>query len=181
MENSKLQEDLLKEFNEEKTLISNQLNLLDPLAVSLRKPIATRLLNNLILIALEIVTWLFFLATIAFAIIRDKVYPFYILNRMRSNPEKHGFSDRDLNNLYNSVLVFSIIIALLLFVIARNLARLRKKNKILQMAGKTIKVVVGEHLKRKATLNALEQRHFGILDSEILGAEIKNDIPKAAN
>lgn len=164
MENSKLQEDLLREFKEEKEMINAQLALLDPLAVSLRKPIATRVLNSLVLVAFEALSWLGIATVIAFLFIRDKVYPFYILARMRSQGAKLGFSDRDMTNIYNSIIVFGVIICLLLLIIARNLARIRKKNNILQMAGKTIKTVVGEQLKRKATVDTIDQRHFGILD-----------------
>jgi hypothetical protein len=61
-----------------------------------------------------------------------------------------------------------VLIVLLLFIIARNLAALRKKNNILQLAGQTIKTVVGEQLKRKATIEAIDQRHFGILTPEVI-------------
>ncbi|MES2478880.1 MAG: hypothetical protein V4561_07325 [Bacteroidota bacterium] len=164
MENSKLQEDLLREFKEEKELINAQLALLDPLAVSLRKPVAARIWNSLVLVAFEALSWLGIATVISFCVIRDKVYPFYILARMRSQGARLGFSDRDMNNMYNSVIVFAVIICILLFIIARNLAKIRKKNNILQMAGKTIKTVVGEQLKRKAAINTIDQRHFGILE-----------------
>lgn len=168
MDNSKLQEDLLKEFKAEKELIAEQLSMLDPLAVSLRKPIAARVWNSIVFLILESFTWLSIVAVIAFCVIRDKLYPFYILARMRSKGAELGFSDRDMSNIYYSVVVFAVIIALLLFIIARNLARLRKKNNILQMAGKTIKTVVGEQLKRKAAIDTIDQRHFGILTPEVL-------------
>lgn len=164
MERSRLQDDLLGEFRQEKELINEQLGLLDPLAVSLRKPAAARLLNSIVLLTLEGLSWLTIVAVVAFCIIRDKIYPFYILARIKTKGSLLGFSDKDMNNLYWSVLVFAAIIAFLLFIIARNLAKLRKKNTILQMAGKTIKTVVGGHLKRKAGIEAIDQRHFGILD-----------------
>lgn len=164
MENLKLQEDLLKEFREEKEMINTQLELLDPLAVSLRKPVAARLWNSIVLLVLEGLSWIGIALVIAFCIIRDKIYPFFILARMRTKGAELGFSNRDMNNIYYSTIVFAVIVALLLFIIARNLAKLRKKNSILQMAGKTIKTVVGEQLKRKAAIDTIDQRHFGILD-----------------
>jgi hypothetical protein len=173
MEQNKLQEDLLREFKEGKNMIENQLSLLDPLAVSLRKPIASRLFNTILLISLEVLAWLAVLATIAFAVFRDKFYPFYILARLRSKYEELGFSKKDMDNLYHSSLIFCILIAFLFIIIARNIARIRKKNKILQMAGKTIKTVVGDQLKRKAALDTVDQRHFGILEP-ILPTEQKS-------
>lgn len=164
MENTRLQDDLLQEFKEERKLIDTQLELLDPLGVSLRKPAAARVLNNIFLLILEGLGWLSIFTMVAFCIIRDKIYPFYILARMKTKGPQLGFSDRDMGNIYNSTIVFAVIIAILLFIITRNLARIRKKNTILQMAGKTIKTVVGEQLKRKAAIDAIDQRHFGILE-----------------
>lgn len=160
MENLRLQEDLLKEFKEEKRIINEHLALLDPLAVSLRKPIAARLWSNVVLLIFEALAWLSIVGVIAFCIIRDKIYPFYILARMRTKGAVLGFSNADMNNLYWSVIVFAAIIAVLFFIIARNLGKLRKKNAILQMAGKNIKTVVGEQLKRKAAIETLDQRYF---------------------
>jgi hypothetical protein len=34
------------------------------------------------------------------------------------------------------------------------------KNDVLDLAGKNIKTLVGEHLKRKAMMEMMEQRHF---------------------
>jgi hypothetical protein len=46
------------------------------------------------------------------------------------------------------------------------------------MAGQTIKTVVGEQLKRKAAIEAIDQRHFGILTPEVIpdlkATEVKN-------
>ena len=164
MESTRLQDDLLHEFRQERELISAQLELLDPLAVSLRKPVAARIWSSLVLLLLEGFSWIGIAATIAFCIIKDKIYPFYILSRLRIKGPSLGFSDRDMNNLYWSIVVFSAIICVLLFVVARNLARLRKKNAILQVAAASIKTVVGEQLKRKAAIEAIDQRHFGILE-----------------
>jgi hypothetical protein len=127
-ENLRLQEDLIKEFKEGKALINKHLGLLDPLAVSLRKPVATRLLNNVFLLILEALAWLSIVGVISFCIVRDKIYPFYILARIHSKGAELGFSNTDMNNLYWSLIVFASIIAILLFIVARNLAKLRKKK-----------------------------------------------------
>jgi hypothetical protein len=177
MENSKLQEDLLREFKEEKELINAQLDLLDPLGVSLRKPAAARVLSNIVLVVLEAFSYLGIVALIAFCVIRDKVYPFYILARLRSQGGELGFSDRDMSNLYYSVVVFATFLSVLLFIIGRNLATLRKKNAILQMAGKTIKTVVGEQLKRKAAIRVIDQRHFETLEPMPINETKSTEVP----
>lgn len=164
MENSRLQDDLLKEFKQEREMIVTQLDLLDPLAVSLRKPAAARVLNSIFLLVLEGLTWLSIVGVASFCIVRDNIYPFYILARLRTKADSIGFSARDVNFLYWSIVGFATIIAFLLFIIARNLAHIRKKNAILQMAANRIKIVVGEQLKRKAAVDAIDQRHFGILE-----------------
>lgn len=160
-----LQDDLLKEFRAEKELIDRQLTLLDPLAVSLRKPIAARILNSFILLALEGICWLGISTVVAFCIVRDKIYPFYILSRLRVKGVSLGYTAKDIDALYYSIFILAAIICLLLFIIARNLSRLRRKNAILQLAGLQIKSLVGEQLQRKAAIEAIDQRHFGILDT----------------
>lgn len=160
-----LQDDLLKEFRAEKELIDRQLTLLDPLAVSLRKPIAARILNSFILLVLEGLCWLGISTVVAFCIVRDKLYPFYILARLRVKGASLGYTAKDIDALYYSIIILAAIICLLLFIIARNLSRLRRKNAILQLAGLQIKSLVGEQLERKAAIEAIDQRHFGILDT----------------
>ncbi len=180
MENLRLQEDLLKEYKAEKVMITNQLELLEPLAVSLRKPIAARLLNSIVLLVFEALSWLGIVSVIAFCIVRDKIYPFYILARLRTKAALLGFSDSDVDAVYWSVLFFAAIIILLLFIIARNLAKIRKKNAVLQMAAKSIKTVVGDQLNRKAAINIIDQRYFDIL-APLPIAEDKNDGTEVPN
>jgi hypothetical protein len=54
---------------------------------------------------------------------------------------------------------------------------IRQKNNILHFAGKHIKTLVSQHLKRKANIQALEQRHF--MDQPItMPHEVKvNEVP----
>lgn len=177
MENTRLHEDLLREFKQEKEMVNAHLALLDPLAVSLRKPVASRIFNSIVLLVLEGLSWLGLITVVAFCIVRDKIYPFYILARMRSKGTAMGFSARDVDSLYWSVVVFAAIIGLLLLVVARNLSRLRRKNAILQMAAVRIKTVVGEQLKRKAAIDTIDQRHFGILEPVSLGEQNSTTVP----
>lgn len=163
MENSRLQDDLLLEFKAERDMISQQLELLDPLAVSLRKPVAARLLNKGLLLLLECICWAGVAGVICFCLFRDRLYPFYLLPRIQIKADVLGISETDLRYLNWSVTGLAIAAAVLLLIIARCLGRIRKKNNILQLAGKHIKTIVGQHLKRRAAIDTIEQRHFGIL------------------
>lgn len=164
MENIRLQDDLLREFRDEKEMIAAQLDKLVPLGVALRKPVAARVLNKILLLSSEVFFYLVAAASITFIVFRDRLYPFYTLSRLRLRPEGIGLSSREVEALYWSVPIFAVVIALSFLIIARCLNRIRRKNAILQMAGRDIKEIVGEHLKRKAVLETIDQRHFGILE-----------------
>jgi len=162
MERSRLQDDLLLELRAERDMINEQLELLDPLGVALRKPVAARLLHKGILIVLECLCWLGLCGVLLFCAFRNTIYPFYLLDRIRLKGPAIGLSVTDIQYLYWSVTFFAVVTGLLLFVLARNLSRLRRKNAIIQLAAKHVKTVVGQHLHRKATIDNIEQRHFGI-------------------
>lgn len=164
MENTRLQDDLLREFKNEKEMILVQLEKLVPLGVALRKPVAARVLNKILLLSTELFFYLMAVGALAFIVFRDRLYPFYLLSRLRLRPESMGFSKRDVEALYWSIPALAALLALCCLIIARCLSRIRRKNAILQMAGRDIKEIVGEHLKRKAAIETIDQRHFGILD-----------------
>jgi len=52
------------------------------------------------------------------------------------------------------------LIALLFFVLAQNVRSIRIKNDIIHKAAKNIKILAGQLLKRKAAVDAIEQRYF---------------------
>lgn len=161
MSTSRLHDDLLQGFQEEKKLIREQLDIFDPLAVSLRRPVAQRLLSKGLLIFYEILCYLLGVAMILLIVFMNRIYPFHLLHVLRSRDE---FTDRlgiaDMNNLFLCVAGLLVIIALLFFILARLVRRVRLKNDVLNLAGKHIKTLVGQHLKRKAVLDSIEQRHF---------------------
>src|SRR5580704_6799657 len=77
-----LKEDLLQEFREERIMINEQIELLDPLATSLRKPAAQRLLSSSTLILTEFSCYVVSLGGIAFISLMHKIYPFSLLNEV---------------------------------------------------------------------------------------------------
>ena len=156
-----LKDDLLQEFREERTMINEQLELLDPLATSLRKPAAQRLLSSGTLIIAEISCYIVSLGGIAFAIIMHRIYPFGILGDMFYNSQiRNTLGSENLFYFILAVYGLASIGIVLMFIIGRMAREMRLKNDILNHAGKDIKQIVGQHLERKAALETIEQRHL---------------------
>ncbi len=157
---TRLQDDLLMDFKEQKLLIYEQIELFEPLGDRLNRPAARRLVDKGVLIFTEVLCYCLSLASIAFGVFLNKIYPFYILSQIRFRPEYSSLGWQ--NTLYLNIGVYTLIgiIALLFYFIARAMRQVRLKNDILHFAGKQIKTLVGQHLKRKAAITAIEQRHF---------------------
>lgn len=180
----RLQDDLLQEFREEQRFVNEQIRLFDPLATSLRKPVAQRLLHKGLLVFMEIVCYLAFLAGIAFIVFMGKLYPFYLITQLSRTQFREQLGTGNVQNLTIAVYALAGLIAFLFLVIARMLRRIRLKNDILNVAGKNIKTSVGSLLKRKAAIDAIEQRNFmelpatGAVTSSVeLPAAKVNDMP----
>jgi len=165
MATTRLQDDLLLEFKEEKKMIQSQISIIEPLAVSMRKPAAQRLAAKGMIIFGEIFCWLSFLAAIATCFFLNRLYPFYVLFELY-RPEHVGLlGHQNVQFLQWSFYGLFGLSAILFYFLARSLARIRQKNGILNLAGRDIKTVVGQHLQRKAAIDAIEQRHFNELPS----------------
>lgn len=160
MASTRLQDDLLRDFKEQKAVIYDQVELLDPLATSLRKPAAQRLISKGAFIFGEILCYLLVLGVIAFAVFMDKIYPFYILSEIRFKTEYSKLGMLNVQAFTFAIYGILGLVAILFYVLARACRAIRLKNDILQLAGNTIKHIVGQHLKRKASIDAIEQRHF---------------------
>ena len=156
-----LKDDLLHEFREERVMISDQIELLDPLATSLRKPAAQRLLSSGTLIRTEFICYIISLGGIAFMAFMHKIMPFNVLSQMfYSSSLRNGIGATNLFFLILAIYGLAAIGVVLIFVIGRMAREIRLKNDILNMAGKDIKTIVGQHLERKAALDTIEQRHM---------------------
>jgi len=173
MERSRLQDDLLHEFKEERALIGEQLDSLEKVTLALHRPAALRLWSAATIVLFEILCWLAACGAVAFCFFRDRLYPFQSLTALRLK-DLPGFDRSAVLLLYWSLTAYAGIIALLLCMLAFALSRIRQKNKVLRTVIPHIKTFVGQHLKRKAALNSIEQRHFGIwtpLDAELAAAD----------
>jgi hypothetical protein len=156
-----LKDDLLKEFREERIMINEQIELLDPLATSLRKPAAQRLLSSSTLILTELSCYIISLGGIAFMALMHKIYPFKALNEILYNSAlRNTIGTTDLFYLLLGVYGLAAVGVVFIFIIARMAREIRLKNDILNHAGKDIKTIVGQHLERKAALDTIEQRHL---------------------
>ncbi len=157
---SKLQDDLMNEFREEKRLINAQIDIFDPLGISLRKPAARRLASKGLIIFGELLCWMLVLGCIVFAVFLNKLYPFYLLFQLRAPAYSTTLGLNNVHMLQWSAYGLIALSGMLFLLLARALAGIRQKNDILNLAGKHIKTLVGQHLTRKAAIDAIEQRHF---------------------
>ncbi|MBA3829403.1 MAG: hypothetical protein H0X33_10745 [Taibaiella sp.] len=158
---TRLQEDLLQDFKEQKTFIHEQVLLFTPMAASLQKPAASRLVSKGSLILCEIFCYTLCAGTVVFAVMMQKIYPFTTLADMLYDTQTRmtlGF--RNVLMLTGGVYSIAGLCALLFYIIARTMRAIRLKNDILHEAGRDMKGLVGKLLRRKAEIEAIEQRHF---------------------
>ncbi|GAA4461553.1 hypothetical protein GCM10023093_06390 [Nemorincola caseinilytica] len=156
-----LKDDLLAEFREERIMINDQLEVLDPLATALRRPAAQRLLSSSTLIIAEFTCYVLSLGGIAFAVLMHRIYPFSLLNKALYTPDvRNAIGAPHLSVLIAATYALVAIGVVFLFVIARMARELRLKNDILHMACRDIKTIVGQHLERRAAVRTIEQRHM---------------------
>ena len=98
--------------------------------------------------------------TATLAVFLNQVYPFYILPELRYKTEYRALGWMNIEAFNIAIYIMLGLIAVLFYILARCIRHLRLKNDILHFAGKQIKELVGEHLRRKAAIEAIEQRHF---------------------
>lgn len=177
MTSTRLQDDFLRDFKEQKKMIYEQVELLDPLGTSLRKPAAQRLISKGALIFSEVLCYLLAIGVIVFLFFMDKIYPFYILTDMRFKSEFKSLGWINIQAFTFAIYGAFVLIALLFLGLARSSRAIRQKNDILSLAGKSIKEIVGQHLQRKAAIDTIEQRHFQELPNEHLEEGVQvNDV-----
>jgi hypothetical protein len=163
---TRLQDELLQEFREEKRMIRQQIEDFEPLSVSLRKPAAQRLASKGLILFAELLCWALFLGAIVMCIFLNKLYPFYQLFQLNRPQHVQDLGIANVQMLQWGVYALIGLSGITFLLLARSLARIRQKNDVLQMAGTRIKTLVGQHLQRKAAIDAIEQRHFNELPGD---------------
>ena len=173
MSTTRLQDDLFKDFKEQQKFIEEQVKLFDPMAESLSRPAATRLFRTGSMILLEIFFYVLCLGTIAFAVYIHKIRPFDLISNLMYDMKTRYLVGMDNLWMLNIAIYCMLgLIAFLFFALAQNMRTIRIKNDILHKAGKNMRTLVGQLLKRKAAIDTIQQRHF----TELPGMGI-NDIP----
>ncbi len=173
MTNSRLHEDLIKDFQDQKRSIKAQIDLIDPLASTLHKPAYRRFLNSGLSVFLEILLWIAAAGLILYAIFYARLPPFYMLKRLITlGMNQSDFTDLELNSLAWSVQGLIILIAVLLVIISRMLARIRAKNAMLHLSAKNMKQLVEAQLKRKSAIESIEQRYIAELPTDQESVEL---------
>ena len=177
---TRLQEDLLQELGEQKKTIQKQLEIFEPLAGQLRKPAAHRLFSKGTLVILEIICYVLAAGAVAVAILADKIYPLSVWGDVRHNTvyvEELGM----VNVQSYTIALYSILglLAILFVIVARTLNSIRRKNDIINAVGKDIKILVGQHLERKASIHAIESRHF--MDTKVADEAGRQNVTNIPN
>lgn len=157
---SRLQDDLLFDFKEQKTMIEQQLEVFDPLGTELSKPAAQRLVGKTVLIIAEILFYTIAAGVVAFAIFMKRFPPFDVLEGIRFNPDLIKLGLQRIEWLNMAIYGLLGVISIMFYILARCMRSIRLKNNILHYAAKNIKTLVGQHLKRKASLQTTYERHF---------------------
>lgn len=166
-----LKDDLLREFREERVMINDQIEMLEPLAISLRKPAAQRLLSSSTLVLTEFSCYIISGGGVAFIALMHLIYPFKALGEIFYNAEfRNKVGAPNLLFLILAIYGLAIVSILLIFLVGRMAREIRLKNDILNLAGKDVKTIIGQHLERKAALDTIEQRH-------LLGMSGVNQVP----
>lgn len=109
----------------------------------------------------------------------NQLYPFYYIFHLQREEYTRTFGIANIQRLHWGMYILIGIIALLFILLARCLRRIRLKNSILHLAGRDMKTLVGQHLHRKAALDAIEQRHFLQLPPET--PQAPDDVNDVAN
>jgi len=156
-----LKDDLLQEFREERSIIDEQIELLQPLADSLRKPAAQRLLSSGTLIIAEISCYITAVSGLAFVAFMHKIDPFTVLRQMLYDSHVRGtIGAPNVTYLVAAVYGLALVCVAMVFVAGRMAREMRLKNDIINHAGRDIKTILGQHLTRKAVMESIEQRHL---------------------
>src|ERR1700734_1656724 len=135
-----LNDDLLKEFREERIMINDQIEFLDPLAISLRKPAAQRLLSNSTWLLTEYMCYLISIGGLACVACMHLIYPFSLLHDLFYSPQsRDNIGVPNLIYLMTAVYGIAVLAAIFMFIIGRMAREMRLKNEILNVAGKEIK------------------------------------------
>lgn len=178
---SPLKDDLLQEFREERRMVNEQVAVIDPLVTSLNRPAARNTMSGASLLVAEIASYLATAGGIAFLATMHTLYPFSTLRTILYEPEIRLKAGPE-NVIYLTLGVYGMaaLLVIFTFLLGRAAHGARIKNKILRQARTDMTAMMGQHLERKAAIDAIEQRHMlgassiSIPEKKVLVSEIPN-------
>lgn len=161
MSMTRLQEDLLNDFKEQKRMVVEQIELFDPLGKALVKPAARKLADPMLMAVLEVLSYLFAAGNLALTVGMNRIYPFSTLQNvryLRSAADARALTEAE----HFSIVVHTLagLTAFLFLAIGLLVRRIRLKNRALKIAGSATRSLLSQHLQRRATIETLEHRHF---------------------
>lgn len=182
---STFRKDVMDDIAWERDNINKQLEMLEPMTKELHRSSGLRFLSKTGYVFTEMIVWVLILVAIAWLAFLFKVPPFYIISDLTSAFESvkgELYSQTIANNV--AIFEWSIrglvaLIIVLLFIVARQLAKLRSKVDITQMAGKTIKDIKQKLEERLTQLKNLEDKYQYLLvnDAKIEPDGFTNPLP----
>jgi len=153
-------DDLFTELRAQRDFLAQEIDRMDPVAAGLRRPAAARAAAGGASLLLELLCYLGALALVAAAIFHEKIYPLLLFTRFKRPEYASLIRPGNVRNLNWWMLGTLIAGAVLLWLLARALRQVRLKSGALARAGSSVKALLGDMLRRKATLDALEQRYL---------------------
>jgi len=158
---TRLQDDLFQDFQEQRRFIYEQVKMFVPVAESLSRPAAARILNKMTLIIVEFLCYFLCIASIVLIFLMDKLPPFNIIATIMYDAHlRIGVGEQNIFFLKIALMALFGLLAILFYLLGAYSRNMRLKNAILHLASKDIKKLVGQLLTRKAAIESIEQRHF---------------------
>lgn len=178
--NYNLYKDLISDFHTHDKSTSEQIALLEPLAVSMKSTSMQRMLQSWWLVLLEVVVWVLVAAAVLGVVLTERVVPFDFISKVSANAATlQALGAQHFDNFYLGVKALFAIIAFALFIIARMVASIRSKNKILSIAAKNMKLVAEQLLRERSHIESMYAKYPFDLpknqDSIIIGANKNHD------
>lgn len=161
MAETRLQDDLLKMFREERTLVGSQISLLEPLSQSLSKPAILRWAGRGVGFIAEMFCWLVCVGLIIGCFFLKNIFPFYLLFELNRNQYQESLGAQAVQALQWGVYGLIVLAAILFALMANCIARIHRRNDLLHQAAVRIRKVLEQNKKREKELSELETRHFG--------------------
>lgn len=167
MENT-FRTDVLQDIAWEKENLNKQIELLEPLKRTLHRSAGMKMLSASGYFFFQLLCWAGIIGLLAWLIFMFRVAPFYELANMMYTAEQSGqYRSHEFTNIEWAIRLMVIVLIVLLFIIDRQLAKLRKKNNLASVAGKTIADMQGKLEERMNTLESFEHKYSYLLRGDI--------------